>query len=69
VHRVPIFSSSVRYTDVLLKMLTEIWLDMDLVRGITGWVGEVVGVLQRLIVRALQLLKYTKVLYVLLLIY
>ncbi len=52
--RVLIFSSGVRYTDGLLKMLTEKWLDMDLVRGITGWVGEVVGVSQRLIGCALQ---------------
>ena len=40
-YRVLIFSSGVRYTDVLLKILTEKWLGMDLVRRITVQVGEV----------------------------
>ena len=68
-YHILIFSSGVRYTDVLLKIVTEIWLDMDLVRAITGWVGEVMRVSQRLIVCTLQWFKCTEVLYVFLWIY
>ncbi len=37
-----IFSSGMRYTEVFLKRHTKTWLKIELWRGITGWVGEVV---------------------------
>jgi hypothetical protein len=39
VNRVLIFGSGARYTEVLLKKRTEMWPEMELVRGIAGCVG------------------------------
>jgi hypothetical protein len=44
VYCVLIFSSGMRYTEVLLKRRTEKWPELDLVRGSQVWSGSVAKV-------------------------